>query len=163
MVYRTDEAGTIIASTDGRSISFNVPASESWKAGEPTGSSAGSSTKPAAKAKAASAQTQKTAPADTPQKETAADAGQSAAPAASGQTSESAAAPQRETAPAVEEQPQESAPAVTSELTYVLNVKTKKFHRPSCSFLPTANRQDSTESRDSIISQGYAPCKKCNP
>lgn len=163
MVYRTDEAGTIIATTDGRSISFNVPASESWKAGEPTGSSAGSSTKPAAGTKAASAQTQKTATADTPQKEAAADAGQSAAPAVSGQTSESAAAPQRETAPAVEEQPQESAPAVTSELTYVLNVKTKKFHRPSCSFLPTANRQDSTESRDSIISQGYAPCKKCNP
>lgn len=90
LVYRTDEAGTIIASTDGKSISFNVPSSESWKAGEPTGGS-------------------------------------------------------------------------TNELTYVLNTKTKKFHKPSCNSLPAINRQDSSESRESIIAQGYVPCKKCNP
>lgn len=89
MVYRTDEEGTIIASTDGKSISFNVPASETWKAGEPTGG--------------------------------------------------------------------------TNELTYVLNVKTKKFHKPSCNSLPTANRQDSSESRESIIAQGYTPCQRCKP
>lgn len=90
LVYRTDEEGTIIASTDGKSISFNVPASESWKAGEPTGGS-------------------------------------------------------------------------TNVLTYVLNTKTKKFHKPSCNSLPATNRQDSSESRESIIAQGYVPCKKCNP
>ncbi|MCM1267512.1 MAG: MBL fold metallo-hydrolase [Bacteroidales bacterium] len=90
-VYRTDEDGTIIASADGKVISFNVPASETWKAGEPAGS-----------------------------------------------------------------------PSKT-ELTYVLNVKTKKFHRPSCNSLPTANRLDSSESRENIIAQGYAPCKRCNP
>ena len=46
-VYRTDEAGTVIASSDGKKLTFNVPASETWKAGEPTGSSAskGSTTK----------------------------------------------------------------------------------------------------------------------
>lgn len=37
-VYRTDEEGTIIAVSDGSSITFNVPASDTWKAGEPTGS-----------------------------------------------------------------------------------------------------------------------------
>lgn len=94
MVYRTDEEGTIIASTDGKSITFNKPASESWKAGEPTGN------------------------------------GQS---------------------------------PVTNGLTYVLNTKTMKFHRPSCDSLPAVNRQDSSESRESIIAQGYKPCKKCNP
>lgn len=36
-VYRTDEDGTIIATSDGKDITFNVPASETWKAGEPTG------------------------------------------------------------------------------------------------------------------------------
>ena len=36
-VYRTDEDGTIIATSDGKKITFNVPASETWKAGEPTG------------------------------------------------------------------------------------------------------------------------------
>lgn len=91
-VYRTDEAGTIVASTDGKTLAFNVPASESWKAGEPTGIA-----------------------------------------------------------------------AVTNELTYVLNTKTKKFHKPSCNSLPTTNRQDSSESRERIIAQGYVPCKRCNP
>lgn len=37
-VYRTDEDGTIIATSDGKKITFNVPASETWKAGEATGS-----------------------------------------------------------------------------------------------------------------------------
>lgn len=130
-VYRTDEEGTIIASTDGKTISFNVPASETWKAGEPTGgssSSAKSNTKPAA----STAQAKTTAQ-------------------------------PKESAPTVEEKPQQSAPPVTNELTYVLNTKTKKFHKPSCNSLPTANRLDSSESRESIIAQGYVPCKRCNP
>lgn len=90
-VYRTDEDGTIIATSDGKKITFNVPASETWKAGEPTES------------------------------------------------------------------------AVTTEITYVLNTKTKKFHKPSCDSLPTNNRKDTSESRDSVIAQGYVPCKRCNP
>lgn len=85
-VYRTDEAGTVVATTDGKTLSFNVPASNTWKAGEPT-----------------------------------------------------------------------------TELTYVLNTKTKKFHKPSCNSLPTKYRLDSTESRDSIVAQGYEPCKRCKP
>lgn len=160
-VYRTDESGTIIASTDGKSISFNVPASESWKAGEPTGGSSASSAKSTAGAKAAVTQTQK--PAETSQPKTPADTGQTAAPAASEPATAPAAPPQNETAPAVEEKPQDSAPPVTNGLTYVLNVKTKKFHYPTCNSLPTTNRQDSSESRDSIVAQGYVPCKRCNP
>ncbi len=89
-VYRTDEAGTIIASSDGKELSFNVPASETWKAGEPT-------------------------------------------------------------------------QAAVEELTYVLNTKTKKFHRPTCNSLPTVNRRDTSESRENVIAQGYEPCKRCNP
>lgn len=179
-VYRTDEAGTIVASTDGKSISFNVPASESWKAGEPTGSSSDSSAKSTAGTKAASsAQTQKTAPtapkaspsvtAQTPpapkKSQTPASSGQTEAttPSDSAATTTPATPQPQEDAPAVEEKPQDSAPPVTNGLTYVLNVKTKKFHRPTCHTLPTKNRQDSSESRDSIISQGYDPCKNCNP
>lgn len=162
MVYRTDEAGTVIASTDGKSISFNVPASESWKSGEPTGS-ADSSAKSTVKPKtASSAQTKETAPTAPAQSETPAASGQAAAPAASEQAP-ATAQPQKESAPAIEEKSQESAPPVTNGLTYVLNVKTKKFHRPTCSSLPTTNRQDSSESRESIIAQGYVPCKRCNP
>lgn len=108
-VYRTDEDGTIIAVSDGKKVTFNVPASETWKAGEPNGN---------------------------------------------GSVWE---------APSVKESQQETAKAETSGTTYVLNTKTKKFHKTSCSSLPTANRKDSTESRESIVAQGYQPCKRCNP
>ena len=37
-VYRTDEDGTIVAVSDGKTITFNVPASKTWKSGEPVGS-----------------------------------------------------------------------------------------------------------------------------
>lgn len=110
-VYRTDEDGTIIATSDGKAVTFNVPASETWKAGEQEGTGQESRTG----------------------------------------TSSSASNVQRAG--------QEDA----SGLTYVLNTKSKKFHRSSCNSLPTANRKDSTESRDSIIAQGYVPCKRCGP
>ena len=38
-VYRTDEQGTIVAYSDGENITWNCSGSESWKAGEPVGSS----------------------------------------------------------------------------------------------------------------------------
>lgn len=150
LVYRTDEAGTIIASTDGTSVSFNVPASESWKAGEPTGNSAAAKTGTSG-TDASAKQTTKAA------------TEQETAPAATDQADDSDPQPKQKSAPAVDEKPQENAPAATNELTYILNVKTKKFHKPSCNSLPTTNRQDSSESRESIIAQGYQPCKKCNP
>lgn len=49
---------------------------------------------------------------------------------------------------------------------YVLNTNTKKFHNPACSSvgdIKPKNRMDVNDSRDSIIAQGYAPCKRCNP
>lgn len=113
-VYRTDEEGTIIATSDGTNIKFDVPPSESWKSGEPTGSSALNATK-------------------------------------------------AETASSVKETTQTAKSSDTKALTYVLNTKTKKFHKPTCGSLPTTNRKDSTESRSSIISKGYSACKKCNP
>ncbi len=179
-VYRTDEEGTIIASTDGKSLTFNVPASDTWKAGEPTGGTT-AATKSTAKAVAKTGQTDAQAAAKSAQADAQAAAKpaqadpsstakpaqtdpQAAAEAKQADTPAAAAQPQnQESAPAVEEKPQENAPAVSNELTYVLNSKTKKFHRPSCNSLPTKNRVDSSESRDSIIAQGYEPCKKCNP
>lgn len=133
-VYRTDEDGTIIATCDGKEITFNVPASETWKAGEPTKSGeekAESSFKTGASSDNASSAKSRT---------------------------------QDEEASTAQEEPtKEENSAETTELTYILNVKTMKFHKPSCGSLPTTNRKDSSESRDSIIAQGYVPCKKCNP
>lgn len=41
LVYRTDQQGTIVASSDGNQISWNCSPDESWLAGEPKGSSQG--------------------------------------------------------------------------------------------------------------------------
>ncbi len=120
-LFRTDEQGSLIASSDGKKIKWNAAPTDSWKAGEPQ-KAANNSTKA------------------------------ESAPAAG----------QQESTPAVEEPKVESAQD-TNALTYILNVKTKKFHLASCSYLPTTNRSDSSLSRDEVIAQGYDPCKKCNP
>lgn len=132
-VYRTDEEGTIVATSDGKNITFNVPASETWKAGEPTGSSSSQS------------QTQTQVKAPTVQ-----------------QSQPQTQTQNEETTPVIEE-PKQEVSAPTTEITYVLNTKTKKFHKPSCGSLPTTNRKDTSESRDSVIASGHVPCKKCNP
>lgn len=49
---------------------------------------------------------------------------------------------------------------------YVLNTNSHKFHRPGCSSVDTIspkNRKDVNESREQIVREGYAPCKRCNP
>ena len=50
-----------------------------------------------------------------------------------------------------------------NKITYILNISTKKFHHTHCSRLPTKNRQDTTLSREEIITQGYKPCGYCDP
>lgn len=49
---------------------------------------------------------------------------------------------------------------------YVLNTKSMKFHRPTCSSVDDIadnNKQEATATRDGLISEGYSPCKQCNP
>lgn len=49
---------------------------------------------------------------------------------------------------------------------FVLNTNSKKFHKPSCSSISKIkqeNKEVYKGSRDALISQGYDPCKKCNP
>ena len=50
--------------------------------------------------------------------------------------------------------------------TYILNTNTMKFHYPSCSSvdeMKEKNKQVFTGNRNDVISQGYVPCKRCNP
>ena len=54
----------------------------------------------------------------------------------------------------------------TAEETYVLNTKSMKFHRPDCSgaqSMSSANRQDFTGSRETLLAEGYSPCGQCKP
>lgn len=49
---------------------------------------------------------------------------------------------------------------------YVLNTNTHKFHNPECKSVKAMkdkNRLDYHGTRDSVIRQGYEPCKNCNP
>ncbi len=158
-VYRTDEDGTIIAVSDGSTIKFNVPASETWKPGEPTGSAKSS----------ASGSNASTNVKDTTTVTETTEKNQSSAENVAPQ--DQTAQPQAETVSETESTPVEVSQAepespAAATVTYVLNNNTKKFHNPSCSSVRTikdSNREDTSKSRDEIIGSGYVPCKKCNP
>lgn len=50
--------------------------------------------------------------------------------------------------------------------TYILNTNTKKFHKPGCRSvkqMSEKNKKEVKDTRDHIISDGYSPCKICNP
>ena len=53
-----------------------------------------------------------------------------------------------------------------TEVVYILNISSHKFHKPDCSgaesILPQ-NREESTKSRDVLIEEGYQPCGTCKP
>lgn len=50
--------------------------------------------------------------------------------------------------------------------TYMLNIKSKKFHIPSCESVGRTkieNRREFFGERNELISTGYTPCGSCNP
>lgn len=47
--------------------------------------------------------------------------------------------------------------------TYIGNTSSKKFHLPTCSYLPDAANQITFDSRDEAIAAGYDPCGHCHP
>ena len=54
----------------------------------------------------------------------------------------------------------------TEVKTYIVNVKSKKFHNPDCDGakkMNAANKKQYKGTRQSLISNGYSPCQKCNP
>lgn len=57
--------------------------------------------------------------------------------------------------------PYDSSPV--SSTSYIGNSSTGKFHRSSCGYLPAKSNQVPLASRDYAISQGYSPCKRCDP
>lgn len=126
-VFRTDEQGSIVASTDGKELTWNCAPSDTWQVGEQTqaaGSTQGSS----------QGSTQ-------------------------GNTQSSS---QGSTQSSIQEGTQSSPRGIT----YICNTDTKKFHYASCSSveqMADKNKLETRESRDEIISKGYAACKRCNP
>lgn len=53
-----------------------------------------------------------------------------------------------------------------AEITYVLNVNSNKFHRPTCPSvkdISSWNRIDYSGTREDVIEMGYTPCNRCDP
>lgn len=54
----------------------------------------------------------------------------------------------------------------TDDITYVLNINTMRFHKPTCPSvedMKEKNRKYSYSTREELIEQGYKPCGSCNP
>ena len=50
-----------------------------------------------------------------------------------------------------------------AETYYIGNVKSLKFHLPSCGGLPDEKNSIRINSRDEAIAAGYEPCGRCKP
>lgn len=115
LVFRTDEQGSIVAISDGKTLSWNCSPTETWQDGEQKGNQQNNA----------------------------------------------------DSAIIDENKGQESGVVSDSPDTkYILNTNTKKFHYPTCSSvkdMKDKNKKESSETRDTIISQGYVPCKRCKP
>lgn len=54
----------------------------------------------------------------------------------------------------------------TESIDYIINRNTGKFHYPDCSsveLMAEHNKKEYIGDRDDLISQGYEPCKRCDP
>lgn len=50
--------------------------------------------------------------------------------------------------------------------TYIINIKSGKFHKPNCDAVPNiskGNKKKYTGERKTLIKNGYEPCGQCNP
>lgn len=147
-VFRTDEQGSIVATSDGKEITWNCAPSETWKAGEPTQNSS------SAPAPSEEKKNDKAAEDKKPDQE-------AKEPSPNNETPESV--PQSTAPPAPpEEKAEEAAPSASGS--YIGNINNGKLHRSSCSFLPDEKNQVKFEKKEDAVAAGYSdPCKKCNP
>ena len=69
-------------------------------------------------------------------------------------------------APGTETEEPEATIPPGAEITYVLNIKSHRFHLPTCGSvndMKPENRQDFYGTREDAINMGYTPCGSCNP
>lgn len=68
--------------------------------------------------------------------------------------------------PAPIPKPDSDSESAAPDTTYILNLNTKKFHRPGChdvKRMSEENKVEFTGARADVIAQGYDPCQKCHP
>lgn len=54
-------------------------------------------------------------------------------------------------------------PAPGGQDGYIGNLKSKKFHRPTCSSLPAPHNRVNFKTRDEALRANYLPCRNCKP
>ena len=143
-IYRTDEMGTIHAESDGTSVTFTTEKAGSAGADSPADTEGGVSADAAG-----SADTDSSAGAD---KGSVTDAGTGSEDGVSAEGGLPAAAGLAE--------------GTAENCDYVLNVSSHKFHRPQCksvSRMKEKNKRFVRGTRETVIADGYEPCRICNP
>ena len=165
--FRTDMQGEITAVSDGQTINFSTAKNAAAEtlanagAGQNAGQTGGGNS--ATQTAGSGQNTGGAATAGAGQNAGQADGGTSAAQnAGSGALTAAAIA----SANAGGGNADGAAGAGTTAGSYVLNTNSHKFHLPGCPSVDTIspkNRKDVNESREQIIREGYAPCKRCNP
>lgn len=59
-----------------------------------------------------------------------------------------------------------SSASTAEQQTYILNKRSHKFHRPECDSVQSmspSNKEEFTGLRQTLIDEGYTPCRSCNP
>lgn len=59
-----------------------------------------------------------------------------------------------------------SSASTAEQQTYILNKRSHKFHRPECDSVQSmspSNKEEFTGLRQTLIGEGYTPCRSCNP
>ena len=138
-VFRTDEQGAIVATSDGNDITWNCSPSESWKAGEPTGSS-DTSQNAASSGTGNSNSNSSSSVADNSSGDSTASSGSSDAGIAadtSGSTNSDS----------------------SSVMVHITDTGSK-YHSAGCSYL---KKSDHEVTLSEAKSMGLTPCSRCNP
>lgn len=143
-VFRTDEQGSIIASTKGTGITWNTVPSTSWKVGEGATTNSVSDNSPASVSSNSSTTSSTTSNTTT--------------------TNDTVTNNEAVSTNSVVENSQTNISAM--EATYILNTRTKKFHYSNCQSvkqMSEKNKKEVTWTREEVIAEGYDPCGNCNP
>ena len=59
--------------------------------------------------------------------------------------------------------PSEDGTDTKEEETYIINTKTKKYHKSSCHYANSKNTEEFTGEKSELSAMGYEPCKTCKP
>ncbi len=159
-VFRTDEQGSIVVTSDGQEMVWNCAPSETWKAGEST----------------QSAETKGGTKTDRKQNIQQQSAEQTEESSDAAQQKEEQQKEQQEQQQAQQEQQAQITTAGTGNggsfetgeapagVNYIGNKRNGKLHRASCHTLPKEENQALFSTREEAVAAGYDdPCGNCNP